>query len=141
MADSGEMLDEVRSSVRRSGLCVYAERRRGGSPAGSTPLDFSLTIFTATSVTAVSAPRSAAASCRLPISWMGDQIEIITQKQPNPSRDWRTRSWAMSPPAAGARRSITGSGRIATKNILAGRQMLDNELEHLGISLKEAEEA
>lgn len=31
MADSGEMLDEVRSSVRRSGLCVYAERRRGGS--------------------------------------------------------------------------------------------------------------
>ncbi len=42
--------------------------------------------------------------------------------------------------SAGARRSITGSAsRIATKNILAGRQMLDNELEHLGISLKEAE--
>lgn len=67
MADSGEMLDEVRSQVFDDRVYVFTPKgdvvdlpapRRSISP----------TTFTATSVTAVSAPRSAAALCRLPIS-------------------------------------------------------------------------
>lgn len=34
MADSGEMLDEVRNGLRRPGVCLYAERRRGGPACG-----------------------------------------------------------------------------------------------------------
>ncbi len=71
---------------------------------------------------------------------MGDQIEIITQKQPNPSRDWLN-------PNLGYVTTSRGRSKIHAwfrkqdrdKNILAGRQILDDELEHLGISLKEAE--
>ena len=71
---------------------------------------------------------------------MGDQIEIITQKQPNPSRDWLN-------PNLGYVTTSRGRSKIHAwfrkqdrdKNILAGRQILDDELEHLGISLKDAE--
>ena len=71
---------------------------------------------------------------------MGDQIEIITQKQPNPSRDWLNPNLGLCHPSRG-RSKIHNWFRKQDrdKNILAGRQMLDNELEHLGISLKEAE--
>jgi len=71
---------------------------------------------------------------------MGDQIEIITQKQPNPSRDWLN-------PNLGYITTSRGRSKIHNwfrkqdrdKNILAGKQILDDELEHLNISLKEAE--
>lgn len=71
---------------------------------------------------------------------MGDQVEIITQKQPNPSRDWLN-------PNLGYVTTSRGRAKIHNwfrkqdrdKNILAGRQILDDELERLDISLKEAE--
>lgn len=63
---------------------------------------------------------------------MGDQIEIITQKQPNPSRDWLN-------PNLGYVTTSRGRSKIHAwfrkqdrdKNILAGRQILDDELELL----------
>ena len=79
--------------------------------------------------------------CRSPIScrW-AIRFEIITQKQPNPSRDWLN-------PNLGYVTTSRGRSKIHAwfrkqdrdKNILAGRQILDDELEHLGISLKDAE--
>jgi len=71
---------------------------------------------------------------------MGDQVEVITQKQPNPSRDWLN-------PNLGFITTSRGRAKIHNwfrkqdrdKNILAGRQILDNELNQMDISLREAE--
>ncbi len=72
---------------------------------------------------------------------MGDQIEIITQKQPNPSRDWLNPNLGYVTTSRGRSKihAWFGTTGPVTKTFWAGRQILDDELEHLGISLKEAE--
>ncbi|XNM88419.1 hypothetical protein ACLK18_15710 [Escherichia coli] len=58
---------------------------------------------------------------------MGDRTEIITQKQPNPSRDWLN-------PNLGYVATSRGRSKISAwfrsngtvKNILAGRQILND---------------
>ncbi|MFZ4213750.1 ACT domain-containing protein, partial [Pantoea endophytica] len=71
---------------------------------------------------------------------MGDQIEVITQKQPNPSRDWLN-------PNLGYITTSRGRSKIHAwfrkqdrdKNIIAGRQILESELNQMDISMREAE--
>lgn len=109
-------------------------------PAGSTPLDFAYHIHSDVGHRCIGAKIGGRI---VPFTYqlqMGDQIEIITQKQPNPSRDWLN-------PNLGYVTTSRGRSKIHAwfrkqdrdKNILAGRQILDDELEHLGISLKDAE--
>ena len=141
MADSGEMLDEVRSQVFDDRVYVFTPKGDVVDlPAGSTPLDFAYHIHSDVGHRCIGAKIGGRI---VPFTYqlkMGDQIEIITQKQPNPSRDWLN-------PNLGYVTTSRGRSKIHNwfrkqdrdKNILAGRQMLDNELEHLGISLKEAE--
>lgn len=65
---------------------------------------------------------------------------MITQKQPNPSRDWLN-------PHLGYITTSRGRAKVHAwfkkqnrdKNILAGKQILDNELNQLDISWKDAE--
>ncbi|MDA5543153.1 MULTISPECIES: GTP diphosphokinase [Yersinia] len=141
MADSGEMLDEVRSQVFDDRVYVFTPKGDViDLPAGSTPLDFAYHIHSDVGHRCIGAKISGRI---VPFTYqlqMGDQIEIITQKQPNPSRDWLN-------PNLGYVTTSRGRSKIHNwfrkqdrdKNILAGRQMLDDELEHLDISLKEAE--
>lgn len=141
MADSGEMLDEVRSRVFDDRVYVFTPKGDVVDlPAGSTPLDFAYHIHSDVGHRCIGAKIGGRI---VPFTYqlqMGDQIEIITQKQPNPSRDWLN-------PNLGYVTTSRGRSKIHArfrkqdrdKNILAGRQILDDELEHLGISLKEAE--
>lgn len=141
MADSGEMLDEVRSQVFDDRVYVFTPKGDVVDlPAGSTPLDFAYHIHSDVGHRCIGAKIGGRI---VPFTYqlqMGDQIEIITQKQPNPSRDWLN-------PNLGYVTTSRGRSKIHAwfrkqdrdKNILAGRQILDDELEHLGISLKEAE--
>jgi len=141
MADSGEMLDEVRSQVFDDRVYVFTPKGDVVDlPAGSTPLDFAYHIHSDVGHRCIGAKISGRI---VPFTYqlqMGDQIEIITQKQPNPSRDWLN-------PNLGYVTTSRGRSKIHAwfrkqdrdKNILAGRQILDDELAHLGISLKEAE--
>ncbi|AKP34360.1 GTP diphosphokinase [Yersinia aleksiciae] len=141
MADSGEMLDEVRSQVFDDRVYVFTPKGDViDLPAGSTPLDFAYHIHSDVGHRCIGAKISGRI---VPFTYqlqMGDQIEIITQKQPNPSRDWLN-------PNLGYVTTNRGRSKIHNwfrkqdrdKNILAGRQMLDDELEHMDISLKEAE--
>ncbi len=86
MADSGEMLDEEVFDDR-----VYVFTPKGDVvdlPAGSTPLDFAYHIHSDVGHRCIGAKIGGRI---VPFTYqlqMGDQIEIITQKQPNPSRDW-----------------------------------------------------
>ncbi|WP_342754119.1 GTP diphosphokinase [Pantoea sp. MBD-2R] len=141
MADSGEMLDEVRSQVFDDRVYVFTPKGDVVDlPAGSTPLDFAYHIHSDIGHRCIGAKIGGRI---VPFTYqlqMGDQIDIITQKQPNPSRDWLN-------PNLGYVTTSRGRSKIHAwfrkqdrdKNIIAGKQILDNELDHLDISLKEAE--
>ncbi|RRZ97130.1 GTP diphosphokinase [Erwinia sp. 198] len=141
MADSGEMLDEVRSQVFDDRVYVFTPKGDVVDlPAGSTPLDFAYHIHSDIGHRCIGAKIGGRI---VPFTYqlqMGDQIDIITQKQPNPSRDWLN-------PNLGYVTTSRGRSKIHAwfrkqdrdKNIVAGKQILDNELDHLDISLKEAE--
>lgn len=89
MADSGEMLDEVRSQVFDDRVYVFTPKGDVVDlPAGSTPLDFAYHIHSDVGHRCIGAKIGGRI---VPFTYqlqMGDQVEIITQKQPNPSRDW-----------------------------------------------------
>ncbi|WP_413483539.1 GTP diphosphokinase [Morganella psychrotolerans] len=141
MSDSGEMLDEVRSQVFDDRVYVFTPKGDVVDlPAGSTPLDFAYHIHSDVGHRCIGAKIGGRI---VPFSYllqMGDQIEVITQKQPNPSRDWLN-------PNLGYVTTSRGRAKIHNwfrkqdrdKNIIAGRQMLDNELAAQDLSLKEAE--
>ncbi|AWK13816.1 GTP diphosphokinase [Candidatus Fukatsuia symbiotica] len=141
MADSGEMLDEVRSQVFDDRVYVFTPKGDViDLPVNSTPLDFAYYIHSDIGHRCIGAKVGGRI---VPFTYhlkMGDQIEITTQRQPNPSRDWLN-------PNLGYVTTHRGRSKIhywfrkqdRDKNILAGRQILDNELEQLNISLKKAE--
>lgn len=89
MSDSGEMLDELRSQVFDDR--VYAFTPKGDVvdlPMGATPLDFAYHIHSEVGHRCIGAK---VAGRIVPFTHklqMGDQVEIITAKEPNPSRDW-----------------------------------------------------
>jgi len=141
MSDSGEMLDEVRSQVFDDRVYVFTPKGDViDLPMGSTPLDFAYHIHSDIGHRCIGAKIGGRI---VPFSYqlqMGDQIDIITQKHPNPSRDWLN-------PSLGYITTSRGRSKIQNwfrkqdrdKNILAGRQILDDELDRLDISLKDAE--
>ncbi len=141
MADSGEMLEEVRSQVFDDRVYVYTPKGDViDLPRGSTPLDFAYHIHSDIGHRCIGAKISGRI---VPFTYqlqMGDQVEVITQKQPNPSRDWLN-------PHLGYITTSRGRSKVHAffkkqdrdKNIQAGKQILDNELNQLDINLKEAE--
>lgn len=141
MADSGEMLDEVRSQVFDDRVYVFTPKGDVVDlPAGSTPLDFAYHIHSDIGHRCIGAKIGGRI---VPFTYqlqMGDQIDIITQKQPNPSRDWLN-------PNLGYVTTSRGRSKVHAwfrkqdrdKNIIAGHQLLDNELDQLDINLKDAE--
>ncbi len=142
MSDSGEMLDELRSQVFDDR--VYAFTPRGDVvdlPMGATPLDFAYHIHSEVGHRCIGAK---VAGRIVPFTHkleMGDQVEIITQKEPNPSRDWLNPSLGFVH-SGRARAKINAWFRKQSreKNIEAGKEILETELAKIGASLKDAEE-
>lgn len=143
IADSGEIRDEIRSQVFDDRVYVFTPKGDViDLPTGSTPLDFAYHIHSDIGHRCIGAKISGRI---VPFNYqlqMGDQVEVITQKQPNPSLDWLN-------PNLGYVTTSRGRNKIQTwfrkqnrgKNLIAGRQILDNELNHLGVGLKDAEKS
>ncbi len=142
MSDSGEMLDELRSQVFDDR--VYAFTPRGDVvdlPMGATPLDFAYHIHSEVGHRCIGAKVGGRIVPFTHKLHMGDQVEIITAKEPNPSRDWLN-------PATGfvhsgrARAKINAWFRKQSreKNLEAGREILEAELAKIGATLKDAEQ-
>ncbi|CAM2870903.1 GTP diphosphokinase [Vibrio diazotrophicus] len=142
MSDSGEMLDELRSQVFDDR--VYAFTPRGDVvdlPMGATPLDFAYHIHSEVGHRCIGAKVGGRIVPFTHKLQMGDQVEIITAKEPNPSRDWLN-------PATGfvhsgrARAKINAWFRKQSreKNLEAGREILETELAKIGATLKDAEQ-
>lgn len=103
-------------------------------PAGSTPLDFAYHIHSDVGIVAL-ARKLVGASCRLPTSYRWAIKLKLSPEQPNPSRDWLNPNLGYVTTSRG-RSKIHASFRKQDrdKNILAGRQILDDELAHWALA-------
>jgi GTP pyrophosphokinase len=132
---SADFLDRVRSEIFEDR--VYALSPRGQVielPRGATPLDFAYHLHTDLGHRC----RGAKVNGRMvPLNQPlanGDQVEIITAKQPNPSRDWLV-------PSLGYLVSQRNRSKVRSwfrkldeeQNRQQGRQILERELQRLAI--------
>lgn len=141
IADSGEIMAEVRSQVFDDRVYVFTPKGEVVDlPTGSTPLDFAYAIHSEIGHRCIGAK---VAGRIVPFTYplqMGDQVEILTQKNPNPSRDWLNPSLGFTHTAK-ARSKINAffKKQDREKNIPAGRELLESELIHLDLNLKQIE--
>ena len=140
MSDSGEMLDELRSQVFDDR--VYAFTPKGDVvdlPSNATPLDFAYHIHSEVGHRCIGAKVEGRI---VPFTYhlqMGDQVEIITQKEPNPSRDWLNPNQGfVTSSRARAKVHAWFRKQDRDKNIIAGKEILEAELSKIHATLKDA---
>ena len=129
----GDLLEQIRGDVFEDR--VYALSPKGDvveMPAGATPLDFAYYVHTQVGHRC----RGAKVNGRIvPLTYKvrnGDRIEIITAKEPQPSRDWLSvQSGYLA--AARSRTKVRNWFRQQDKdqNRKQGREILDRELARL----------
>lgn len=89
MVESGALLDEFRKQVFEDRVYVFTPQGEViDLPTGSTPLDFAYSVHTMVGHRCIGAKVNGRI---VPYTYKlktGEQVEIITQKEPNPSRDW-----------------------------------------------------
>lgn len=130
MAADADVVDELRSQVFEDRVYVYTPKGDVlDLPTGSTPLDFAYYIHSNVGHRCTGAK---VAGRIVPLTYKlqtGDQIEILTSKNINPSRDWMN-------PATGYIHSSRARAKIQAwfkkqdkdKNLAAGKEMLEHEL-------------
>ena len=140
VAESGDIVEELRSQVFDDRVYVFTPKGDViDLPLGSTPLDFAYYIHSNVGHRCIGAKVGGRI---VPFTYQlqtGDQIEVLTGKDPNPSRDWMH-------PGLGYVHSSRARAKIHTyfkkqdreKNLSAGKEMLEHELNKVGIPLKEA---
>ena len=130
VAESGELLDELRSQVFEDRIYVFTP---GGDvidlPMGSTPLDFAYYIHSNVGHTCIGAKvfgKIVPFTHRLQT---GDQIEILTSKQPNPSRDWLNPNLNYIH-SSRARAKVQHFFKLLDRDkyIALGKELFDNEI-------------
>lgn len=131
----GEFLDRVRSEVFEDR--VYAISPRGevvDLPRGATPLDFAYHVHTDLGHRCRGAKVNGRMVSLNQTLANGDQVEIITGKHPNPSRDWLVPSlgYLVSPRNRNKVRSWFRK-LDEQHNQQQGRQILERELQRLAI--------
>ncbi|GAL08243.1 GTP pyrophosphokinase (p)ppGpp synthetase I [Photobacterium aphoticum] len=109
-------------------------------PLNATPLDFAYHIHSEVGHRCIGAKVEGRI---VPFTYhlqMGDQVEIITQKEPNPSRDWLNPNLGfVTSSRARAKVHAWFRKQDRDKNIAAGREILEHELSKIGATLKDAE--
>ena len=132
---SGDILDQIRDDFFEDR--VYAISPKGDVielPAKATPLDFAYHVHTQVGHRC----RGAKVNGRIvPLTYQvqnGDQIEIITGKQSQPSRDWLSPKLGYLA-AARARAKVRNWFRQQDRDqhLRQGREILDRELARLGV--------
>ena len=141
ITDSGEVMAELRSQVFDDRVYVFTPKGEVVDlPTGSTPLDFAYAIHSEIGHRCIGAK---VAGRIVPFTYqlqMGDQIDIITQKNPNPSRDWLNPNLGFTHTAKSrAKIQAWFKKQDRDKNIPAGKELLDNELARLNLSIKQVE--
>ena len=143
MLSEANVSDEIRDQVTEDRVYVFTP---SGDiidlPIGATPLDFAYYIHTNIGHRCIGAKVFGRI---VPFSYelkTGDQLEILTQKNPNPSRDWLN-------PNLGYLRTPRARSKVATwfkhqdrdKNMISGKEILEQELNRVDMSLKDVDPA
>lgn len=141
IASSGEVVDEMRSQVFDDRVYVFTPKGEVVDLAkGATPLDFAYAIHSEVGHRCIGAKISGRI---VPFTYhlqMGDQVEIITQKNPNPSRDWlNPNTGFINTPRARAKIATWFKKLDRDKNIPIGKEALEAEMAKLGLTLKQIE--
>ena len=135
LADSDELLNDFREQVVEDRVYVFTPKGEiFDLPPKGTPLDFAYRIHSHVGNTC----RGAKVNGRIvPLTYQlqtGEQVEILTSKNGVPSRDWMN-------PAMGYLQSSRSRAKIhqyfrhqdKDKNIIAGKPILDKELQRQGL--------
>ncbi|WP_199610855.1 GTP diphosphokinase [Flocculibacter collagenilyticus] len=143
VADSSDFADEVRNQVIEDRVYVFTPKGDiFDLPIGSTPLDFAYYIHSNVGHRCIGAKVFGRI---VPFTYKlntGDQVEILTSKQPNPSRDWlNPNSGFINSSRARAKVHTWFKSQDKDKNLAAGREMLEAELTRLELKLKDASQA
>ncbi len=139
MADTNEFAEELHNQVVEDRVYVFTpDGDVVDLPTGSTPLDFAYYVHTNVGHRCIGAK---VFNRIVPFTYQlktGDQIEIITGKEPNPKRDWLN-------PNLDYVHSSRARSKIQTwfkqqdkdKNIVEGRQLIEQELSRLNIPMSD----
>lgn len=143
MADTNDFAEELHNQVVEDRVYVFTpDGDVVDLPSGSTPLDFAYYVHTNVGHRCIGAK---VFNRIVPFTYQlktGDQIEIITGKEPNPKRDWLN-------PNLDYVHSSRARAKIQTwfkqqdkdKNIIEGKQMVEHELNRLDIPWSETSHA
>jgi GTP pyrophosphokinase len=143
VSDSGDLVEELRSQVFDDRVYVFTPNGDVVDlPLGSTPLDFAYYIHSNVGHRC----NGAKVGGRIvPFTYQlqtGDQVEILTGKQSNPSRDWMHQGLGyVYSSRARAKIQTYFKKQDKEKNLQAGKEMLDRELLKLSIDPKDASSA
>lgn len=143
MAGSDGLVDEIRSQVFEDRVYVFTPKGEVMDlPVGSTPLDFAYYVHSQVGHKCIGAKIDGRI---VPFTYQlqnGDRVEILTQKSAQPRRDWLN-------PQLGYLYSSRARAKVHTyfkkedrdKNLQAGKELLESELQKHGIPLNKASEA
>ncbi|WP_406666477.1 GTP diphosphokinase [Gallaecimonas sp. GXIMD1310] len=143
MADAGDLVEDLKHQVVEDRVYVFTPKGDVVDlPSGATPLDFAYNIHSMVGHRCIGAKISGRI---VPFTYQlqtGDQVEILTGKEPNPSRDWLN-------PHLGYVKSSRARAKIQhwfkqldrDKNLQAGREMLERELARSELELNQAQAA
>jgi GTP pyrophosphokinase len=143
VADSGDLVEELRSQVFDDRVYVFTPKGDVVDlPMGSTPLDFAYYVHSNVGHRCIGAKVNGRI---VPFTYQlvnGDQVEVLTGKQLQPSRDWMH-------PGLGYVHSSRARATIHSffkkqdkdKNLLAGKELLERELHKSHLSFKLADES
>ena len=143
VAESGDLVEELRSQVFDDRVYVFTPKGDViDLPQGATPLDFAYYIHSNVGHRCIGAKVNGRI---VPFTYLlqsGDQIEVLTGKEPNPSRDWMH-------PGLGYVHSSRARATIHSyfkkqdrdKNLAAGKELLERELQRAHLPAKVPHEA
>ena len=135
VAESGDLIEELHNQVVEDRVYVFTPRGDVVDlPTGATPLDFAYYVHSQVGHRCTGAKIDGRI---VPFTYKlqtGDQVEILTQKNPNPSRDWLNPNLGYIC-SSRARSKIMHWFKLQDreKNRHAGQQILEHELLKLGL--------
>ncbi|MGX5914283.1 GTP diphosphokinase [Aliidiomarina sp. Khilg15.8] len=143
MAENDDLVQEIRSQVFEDRVYVFTPKGDViDLPADSTPLDFAYYIHSQVGHRCIGAKVDGRI---VPFTYQlqnGERVEILTQKEPSPRRDWMN-------PALGYLNSSRARSKVHTyfkkldrdKHIAAGKELLEQELHKHQLTMQDAEKA
>lgn len=137
MVESGALLEEFRTQVFEDRVYIFTPKGEVVDlPTGSTPLDFAYQVHTMIGHRCIGAKVDGRI---VPFTYQlktGEQVEIITQKEPNPSRDWINADNGFLRTSKARSKVISWFRKVDyDKNLAEGLELVEKDVSRHGLNL------